>query len=420
MAKQLQYEIQDLIPDNYADYGGYINFERVIPFEDGLKKVHRRALLGIRQVASGKFTSTVNAIGAVNVIHPFGTASLEQVIADLVRVGELEGQGSFGIKLMEDVPPSSPRYTKLMMNKLKEDYYFKLLKYAPECEGEVDIEPEYLITPIPYCLTVGALNLGLGIQGRTPAFTFKSLVAAFLADDPTLLESNFGYRLNKDDSDLQALWETGKGKLSLSMAVQRLSDDEIIISGSGEVFKPDLKAFNEFTKTGSIFIKNESTDKIAIRIEKAKRARVDMNEVYKVAQRVAKFKRAYNILVVRKNPEGKNIIQTIGIKEWLGLTINRYIKTYEQYKLDRVAELELEVQVYSLMPEVGKLLLQDKTDDEIINKVKGLDQVILDKIKRKSLGSLRKEDYTKEVESLVSKINNVKAEDPIKEIEKYY
>ena len=125
-------------------------------------------------------------------------------------------------------------------------------------------------------------------------------------------------------------------------------------------------------------------------------------------------------MVVRKNPEGKNIIQTIGIKEWLGLTINRYIKTYEQYKLDRVAELESEVQVYSLMPEVGKLLLQDKTDDEIIKKVKGLDQTILDKIKRKSLGSLRKEDYTKEVESLVSKINNVKAEDPIKEIEKYY
>lgn len=420
MSEQLQYEIHNLIPDNYADYGGYINFERVIPFEDGLKKVHRRALLGIRQVASGKFTSTVNAIGAVNVIHPFGTASLEQVIADLVRVGELDGQGSFGIKLMEDVPPASPRYTKVMMSKLKEDYYFKLLKYAPECEGEVDIEPEYLITPVPYCLTVGALNLGLGIQGRTPAFTFKSLVAAFLADDPTLLESNFGYKLNKNDSDLQALWETGKGKLSLSMAVQRLSDDEIIISGSGEVFKPDLKAFNEFTKTGSIFIKNESTDKIAIRIEKAKRARVDMNEVFKVAQRVARFKRAYNILVVRKNPEGKNIIQTIGIKEWLGLTINRYIKTYEQYKLDRVAELESEVQVYSLMPEVGKLLLQNKTDDEIIKKVNGLDQIILDKIKRKSLGSLRKEDYTKEVESLVSKINNVKAEDPIKEIEKYY
>ena len=70
--------------------------------------------------------------------------------------------------------------------------------------------------------------------------------------------------------------------------------------------------------------------------------------------------------------------------------------------------------------DIIKLLLQDKTDDEIIKKVKGLDQTILDKIKRKSLGSLRKEDYTKEVESLVSKINNVKSEDPIKEIEKYY
>lgn len=413
-------ELHNFISDNYATYGKYINFERVIPSEDGLKKVHRRTLLGIRDVAVGKVISTVNLIGAINVKHPFSTAPLEQAIADFARYGELLTHGSFGVKLMEDIPHASPRYTKAGLSKETEEYYFKLLDYAPLCEGEVDIEPEYLITPVPHCLVVGALNWGLGVQGRTPAFTYKSLVEACLNNDPKLLESNFGYKLDKESSDLLGLWEKGVGNISLSMSCQRLNENEIVISGSGEVFKPNLKAFNEFTSNGSILIRNESTDKIAIRITKTHRSRANMDEVFKVAQRVAKFNRNYNILVVRRNAEGNNVIQTIGIREWLNLTISRYISTFEQYKLDRVAELEKEVKVCEYLPKVAKLLLADESDEAILSKVKGLTEEVLDKIKRKQVSSLRKEDYSAEISSLQTKIANVKSEDPIKEIQKFY
>lgn len=411
-------ELQDFVRDNYAEYGEYINFERVIPELDGLKKVHRRALLGLRNVALNKMTSTVNVIGEINTIHTFGTSSIEQVVADFVRVGTLEGQGSFGIKLIEDVPHSAPRYTKCMLSKPQDDYFFKLLDYCPTIEGEVTIEPEYLLTPIPYCLTVGSLSLGLGVNCRTPAFTYKSLVEAYFKNDPSLLESSFGYKLDKDKSDLQSLWDKGVGSVYLHMLTQRISEEEIVISGSGEIYKPNLKAFREYQKGGNIIIRNESTDKIAIRIQKVKRARVNMEDVFKTAKFAASFKRNYNILVITRNNESKRIIRTIGIKEWLDITIGQYIANFERYKLDRLSELEVDVKVCEFLPIVGKMIIDNHTDEEILS-LKGMTEEILSRIKRKTISSLRREDYSKEIQALQNKMKEIKAEDPIKEIYKY-
>lgn len=413
-------DLQDFIKDNYSTYGRYINFERVIPGEDGLKKVHRRTLTGLREVANGKFTSTVNALGAINVRHPFAPTAVEGVLADFVRHGTIQGQGEFGVKLMEDIPHSAARYTKVNLDKKAESYFFKLVKYAPLCDGEVEIEPEYLVTPVPYCLTVGSLNLGLGVQGRTPAFTYQSLVEAYLNDDPMLLESSFGYKLDKEKSNLQSLWNFGIGNVALSMSCQRLNENEIIISGSGEIFKPDLKAFNQFTSNGSIMITNESTDKIAIRISKTPRSRVDMDEVFSVAKRVSTFNRKYNILVVRTTEQGENVIQTISIRSWLALTIQRYKDCFERYKQDKVAELELEKATYLLLPTVGKLLLEDKSDSDILASVEGLTEEILDKVKRKQVSSLRRSDFTKEIKSIEDKIKEIHSESYLKEIKKYY
>lgn len=742
--------VEDVIRSNYADYGKQVNFSRAIPAIDGLKPVHRRALIGTRRVATGKVTSTVNVVGSINVIHPFGTASIEQVVADLNRQGELMGEGQFGIKLLEDIPAAACftgdtkirlrdsrilpiskivelvnageeiyvyscdkdggvhngkvyaaqssgireiinvvldneeiirctpdhrfmlfdgsykeakdlskedslmpfytsrtnpedghstglfikdnksgrwikhhyidfdelkrcedfdpngvinvhhidrnhyndnptnllvmndwshlalhnredvkgwhklplevrseitresrkrmylenpekwkkyysdmsnaqsretrhqsrkllhkkwcvklflmllesgvseseiteetwnnfvsslnvnraykkrwksvfpkyfkdlpellehskdfnhrisrieitgeveevfdisvekyenfalqsgvfvhncRYTRTGLSSIKEDYYFKLEKYAPLHEGEVEIEPEYLITPVPYSLIYGALNWGFGVAGRTPAFTYKSLLEAYEKDDPTLLIPNYGYNLNIDKSDLQGLWETGVGRLSLSYNLKRIRDDEFLIYGSGEGFKINLSAFNKFVQAGSVKIVNESTNEISIKISRAYRSRVDMEEVWSVCERVATQSRVYNILVIKDG-----VIQTIGIKNWLDITIGKYKEVYTQYKKDRVEKIQEEIQVLSFLPEVGKLLIEDKTDSEILKKVKGLTVDILDRIKRKTIASLRKKDTSKEISSLEGKIKDVEKENPDQVIKSY-
>lgn len=412
--KQILVNIEDFIRDNYIDYGKQVNFSRSIPKLDGLKPVHRRALMGTRNVSVGKVTSTVNVVGAINVLHPFGTASIEQVVADLNRQGELMGEGQFGIKLLEDIPAAATRYTKCGLSSIKEDYYFKLEKYAPTHDGEVEIEPEYLITPVPYALIYGALNWGFGVAGRTPAFTYESLLKAYEKDDPTLLVPNYGYKLNVDKSDLEGLWRNGVGRLSLSYNLKRIREDEFLIFGSGEGFKINLSAFNKFVQQGHVKIVNESTNEISIKISRAYRSRVDMNEVWNICERVATQSRVYNILVIKDG-----VIQTIGIKDWLDITIGKYKETYEQYKKDRVSKLEEEIKVLNFLPDVSKLLMEDKTDSEIMKKVKGLTPEIFDKIKRKSISSLRKKDTSKEIDSLEKKIVDVKKEDPDKVIKSY-
>ena len=139
-----------------------------------------------------------------------------------------------------------------------------------------------------------------------------------------------------------------------------------------------------------------------------------MNEVWDICERVATQSRVYNTLVIKNG-----VIQTIGIKDWLDITIGKYKETYERYKKDRVSKLEEEIQVLNFLPEVGKLLIEDKTDSEILKKVKGLTSEIFDKIKRKTISSLRKKDTSKEIDSLEKKIVDVKKEDPNKVIKSY-
>lgn len=409
-----QVELSKFIIDNYIDYGRQVNYSRAIPKIDGLKPVHRRSLLGAYQIANGKVTPTNNLIGQINTMHVFGQASIETVVADLVRQGELQGDGAFGIKLLEDIPASAPRYTKAGISKEKSDYYFKLLEFAPLHEGEVDIEPEILVTPVPYQLVHGGLNWGFGLAGRTPAFTYDSLLEAYEKDDPSLLVPSYGYILNKSESDLKGLWETGVGRLSLSYHVKRLGDSEFLIYGSGETFKINLAALRKFRELGQINIQNESTDQISLKISRAYRSRVDMEEVWDVTQRVAKQSRVYNILVI-----DNDVIRTIGIREWLDITIGRYKETYEKYRAVRLMKLEEEIKVLGYLPEVGKLLIEDKTDSQILKEVKGLTVEIFDKIKRKSISSLRKKDTSNEIKSLEKRLKEIQKEDVDKLIKSF-
>lgn len=400
--------LQDFIKNNYSDYGKFVNIHRVIQGSDGLKKVYRRALLGAKEVANGKLTPTTNVLGATQVLHPFGEKSSLDVISTLARLNFLTGDGAFGKKSFpEDLQAAAPRYTMCGLSKEQSDFFFRLSKYSPEIEGETTMEPEYLINPVPICLIHGSLNWGLGICSRTPAFTYESLVESYYNNDPSLLESSFGYKINHNDSDLKSLWETGVGRLSLSSKVIRSSEDKVLMITSGEIFKPQLGLFSKGIKDGQLVIGNESSKEIGITVSRISRARnVDMDQVYKSALQASTMSRSYNILVVENE-----CIRTIGIKEWMTLTMGRYTKYFNQSKNDRIAECEAKIKVLEVMPTVAKLIIDQKSDSDILKSVTGLSQETLDSIKRKSIGSLRKTDYQPELDSLAKQIISINKED---------
>jgi hypothetical protein len=405
MTEAIQISADKFLVDNYQDYGSYINFNRVIPGVDGLKPSLRRILMALHKVAGGSLTSTVNAIGATQVYHPFGDMSIFNTMTDMARVGAVDSFGDFGIKLIESVDASAPRYTKVGLSKSQDDYYFKLLNYTPQVEGEETMEPEFLLVPVPYSLIYGTMSWGLGINVRSPAFTYDSIVEAYRSDDPSKLVPQYGYKINRSQSDLEELWNRGTGRVALGYKVERLDSDTVLMIGSGEVFTPKLAAFGKWTEEGQIKVTNESDEKVIIRITRIKGARkVNMDEVYETAVRIGTNIRRYDIRIVH---EGKII--RLGMKDWLDVTMTLFKQKYEQFKSDRVAKLEEEIRVLEILPEVGKLILAGKSNEEIADAVKASAEDVA-KCMKKPVGMLRKGEFTAEIKSNEDKIKAIKAE----------
>lgn len=413
MSKKETYDFAEFVTSNYISYGKTVNRDRAVPSLDGLKPVHRRILLGLKEVANGKLTAANNGIGAIQVLHPFGDSGIFGAMSDMARLKAIDSYGSVGIKLMTPVPAAAARYWKVGLTKAQSKFWFRLLEYSPLIESDVGLEPEYLITPVPYCLVYGAQNLGFGAAGRTPAFTYESLLEAWLKDDPQLLVPQFGYKFDRDKSDLQELWDKGTGRVQVRYNVEKLNDNEILLHGSGETFAPNLRAFNKLLEEGKIEILDVSGDEVALRIRKLPRARVDINEILDICKRVGTFNRRYNIIVVEND-----VVRNIGIKEWLDITINRFIETFDRDKGNRVAKLNKDIEVLKLLPQVGQLLLEDKSDEEILGAVEGLTPEILEAIKRKSISSLRRKDSSAEIAAIEKRIQEVQAEDPRAEMMK--
>lgn len=408
--------LNEFIEENYLTYGKFVNLHRVIPGSDGLKPVYRRALLGAKNVADGRLAPTIQVLGAMQNYHPFGDIASKEVINNMVRLNMLDGDGAFGSKSFpEDLEAAAARYTQCGLTKEQSDYFFKLIDYAPEIEGEALMEPEYLIMPVPAQLIIGGFNWSFGIAGRTPAFTYNSLVDAYFNDDPTLLESNYGYTLDKNKSDLKQLWEEGHGKLFIHSKCERVNEDKITLTTSGEIFKPALGQYKKWIEAGQVGIGNESGKNIVLSIYRIPRARsVDMDEMYTIARAASVMSRYYNILVVLDD-----CVRTIGIREWMELTMSRYISSYEDYKTKRLGDIQHKINVLNLLPVVAKKILDQMSDVEIMKSTEGLTDDILASIKKRSIGSLRKTDWQEEISGLMISVENIKKEDPIEIVKNY-
>lgn len=199
--------------------------------------------------------------------------------------------------------------------------------------------------------------------------------------------------------------------MSLSFTCTKLNGGTILISGSGELFTPALSVLQKYIDAGQVLLQNESTDSISIKVCKAYRSRVDIDEVFESCRLASTKSRHYNIITVI---DGK--IRSIGIKEWLDLTIGRYKNAFDRSKEDRIQALRKNIDVLKMLPEVGKLIIANNDDEQILTKVDGLTQEILDVIKKKPISSLRKSDYSKEIASNENTIKSIGLEDVMVDI----
>lgn len=352
-------------------------------------------------------------------------SSVKPVIDTLVRRKLLEGQGNFGARLLEDIGAAAPRYTEVRRKKEVCDVLFKLLDYAPHFRNEMGTnEPNYLITPVPLALVYGQMGIGLGCATRIPAFTFESLVEAHRHDDPKYLRLNFGYRLT--GGQIKDLWFKGTGRLQIEMDVEyekSPEDDGIWVSrikGSGELFKPALGQFDDLIESGKVFIRDESTTQVDVVIGRTKGTKViSSDEIYERARKCARFNRKYDI---RVNVNG--CIRRVGIRDWLQVTMTNYKNQFEQWRLDKSKDTRDKIFHHLITPSTAQLLQKDLENDAILKELNKLSlpeeykefdrpAVIEDveSVTSRPIKMLRKKDFSREIELLKKRLEEVLGSD---------
>jgi len=163
-----------IVPTFYKTYGKYVNESRAFPLDvDGLKPVERRVLLSAFQVAKDKLVKSARVDGhTIANFHPHGTSY--STLVNLVQMGFLEGQGNFGCNFgVDPSPPAAMRYTEVKLPKETLDLAFRYIQHVPWAESELEKEPKYLPTMLPFCLMGNEFTVGIGFGYRTQIPCFK-------------------------------------------------------------------------------------------------------------------------------------------------------------------------------------------------------------------------------------------------------
>lgn len=422
----------DFISEAYFQFGNYVNTQRQIPSVfDGLKPVYRRVIYSTYTFGLGRFQKTATIGGdVIGKYHPHGDASVYPVVSNLVNSGYLTGQGDHGFKELDGTvsPPAAPRYSEARMNK---DFYKMLdllMKYVPFNQSDLNYpEPDYIPTPVPLCLTFGAMGLGIGFNVRVPAFSFKSLFNAILHDDYNLLEAPDGLTLDKDNSDLEEFWLTGRGNIAYKLNTEYVRTEEgegYRIWGNPLMFTPGTEDLDEWVDEGQIFYRQSfHNDWPCITVMKAPYVRkINIDELGDIVENMASWRKKFYLRV----SDGKNIYP-IGLREWLSQTFNRYLDLLKSYQESNLISLKKEKSVYQWIPFVVKALNEDDTlenedliemfDGKLPNKnMSPLDEETLTSIFRKQLGTLRRTDFGPKLAEIESGITKFTAMDPLTEI----
>jgi len=146
--------------------------------DDGLIPVQRRILLGAYTVARTSFVKTSNLLGTVMAKwHPHS----EQVgtVQWAVQNGFLDGNGWWGSRLgVEPTNCAAPRYTSVKLSKFTYELAFKNVDFVKWEPDELEPEPIYLPTLVPFsaiCKYVQSL-MGFGYRTVQPVFRFADIV----------------------------------------------------------------------------------------------------------------------------------------------------------------------------------------------------------------------------------------------------
>src|SRR5437867_391271 len=183
--------IEDEMRRSYVDYAMSVIIGRALPdVRDGLKPVHRRILVGMRDMglASNRaYRKCAKIVGEVmGNYHPHGDSPIYDALVRMAqdfsyRYPLVGGQGNFGS--VDGDPPAAMRYTEARMapfaEALLEDIDKDTVDFVPNYDEDRE-EPSYLPSKVPNLLVNGSNGIAVGMATNMPPHNLTEVCEAVI------------------------------------------------------------------------------------------------------------------------------------------------------------------------------------------------------------------------------------------------
>lgn len=418
--------VGQLAEECYTLYGSYVNTHRAIAnVADGCKVSYKRIIYMMTRHPKGKLVPTHEFVPSLSEIHPHSTDGCEGLNATLVKSGVFTGDGFFGNTDIDGTknPHAATRYTKNRLSDLYWDVLGDLIKEVPYEESpQGPLEPKYIPLPMPLCLYMkGGLvkGLGVGVSTLYPNFSPWSMYQAWKENNPSLLEPNVDLILDKANSELDKLWNTGTGKViyayKISKAISPDGKSEGILfetTDGTELFTPSLKKFDKLVEEGKVYIEN-LTDQGGAKlfIGRVPGARgITYKDIEDIARKICFNSNTYQLNVT----DGKSAFR-VPLKDWLDYTYKNYINLIIEVNKKQIEKCLFDIAVQEAIPVVGALILKNpEITDKEIHTITGIPEEVIGVVCEKPISYLRKnKDTSARIKTLKDKLKTLKSFDPV-------
>jgi len=338
--------IEDEMRRSYVDYAMSVIIGRALPdVRDGLKPVHRRILVGMRDMglASNRgYRKCAKIVGEVmGNYHPHGDGPIYDALVRMAqhfsyRYPLVDGQGNFGS--IDGDPPAAMRYTEARMapiaEALLEDIDKETVDFVPNYDEDRE-EPSYLPSKIPNLLVNGSNGIAVGMATNMPPHNLTEMceAAVHLINNPqaTLLDL-MAYVPGPDfptagiihgRSGIGQAYKTGRGQLTMraraTIERQGKERDIIVVTeipyqvNKARLIEKIAELVNEKRLEGIGDIRDESDRqgmRIVIELKRGEQGLVVLNNLYKLTPMQTTFG-VINLAIVNGQPKVLSLLELL-------------------------------------------------------------------------------------------------------------
>lgn len=421
----LQIPMGQAMQDNYLDISSYVANHRALPsLYDGCKDSYRRLIYAAMNFSKGKLHPGPEVVNKTAAYHPHSIDSLKGTAAMFVNSGVFDGEGAFGFTSMDgtELEPAALRYVKMGLSDKYWSLIGDLIKEVPFVESPVGaMEPTYIPLPLPLCtyLRTSVTGMAVSIKTNIPNFKPASMLAAYKADNPNLLEPNIDIIMDKSQSELKKLWETGKGKVVYSYKISRSNGSDgktegILFEGDTWLFTPKWSKFSKLLDEGKVFYEDltdaNGTKAFIGRVPGARN--ITIEDIEDISRKICYSSQEYNLNIT----DGTTAYR-IPLRSWIDYTYKNYVGLVTEVNKKRIEKCLFDIKVQEALPLVADYILNKnpKASDSELQRALGIPAEIIDVVMGKPISYLRNnKDTADRIKALKTRLKELKAFDPIK------